>query len=220
MIFLARALHLFAFVALLLCLPKGATAQPDALKGMDATYSKYVRNNDLRGALNYTCHKFQINCQGISIVSSTNETVMATTQALGNQITLYKNAFTYLLKPHPGWLASIIQHEKVHTRQPFALRTIVQNAERLFLRDNTINASLEYEAWSAMLNYRKVYALDCMMVLDIHQQSYYYGKVMQRNGALPEDEEDEIKNYMPYPAYDQAVLTQCRREKEQIEDTP
>jgi hypothetical protein len=188
------------------------TAHSQVLRGTDNHYTQLVRQGQWEEALEYACTKFDQDCADITIVPKDHEGVRATTNAHTNTITLYKNAFRYLLNPHPGWLAAIVHHEKVHTRQSWSARSIVNNLHTLFFRDHRIEAGLEYEAWKAMLDVRHHFALDCRMVVEIHQQMSYYGAILSNGGRLPSNEREEMSYYSGMARQERIIREQCQRE--------
>ncbi len=63
-----------------------------------------------------------MNCQHVSVGNEQDSGMLASTDPRTNHIVVYQNAFRYTVYPHPGWLAALIHHEQVHTRQPFTSR--------------------------------------------------------------------------------------------------
>jgi hypothetical protein len=169
-------------------------------RGYDDQFTKLVNSGNLKEAMKFSCDKFSIKCGHISIKTSSDNRNRAVTYPYTNQIVLYEGAFEYLGMPHPGWLASIIEHENLHTRQSMYIRAVVMGPQARILGDRSYEAGIEYEAWENMLETKDRFELTCSMILEINRQLYFYGKILNNKGRGPKDETDELDNFtMPDP---------------------
>lgn len=183
------------------------------LRGYDDHFTKLVNSGDLKEGLKFSCKKFSLRCDHISISKSEDSRNRAVTYPYTNKIVLYPAAFEYLGMPHPGWLASIIEHENLHTRQSMYIRALVMGPQARIMGDRSYEAAIEYEAWENMLHTADKFDLTCSMIQEIRRQLYFYGKILSKNGRGPKDETDELDNYTMPSNEQNIVLKTCEREQ-------
>jgi hypothetical protein len=174
-------------------------------RGYDDQFTKLVNSGKLKEALRFSCEKFTLKCDHISISNSADSRNRAVTYPYTNKIVLYPGAFEYLGMPHPGWLASIIEHENFHTRQSMYIRAVVMGPQARILGDRSYEAAIEYEAWQSMLDTKEMFGLTCEMIQEIHRQLYFYGKILHNKGRGPKDETDELDHFT-MPDREQNIL--------------
>jgi hypothetical protein len=126
---------------------------------------------------------------------------------------VYQGAFEYLGMPHPGWLASIIEHENLHTRQSMYIRAVVMGPQTRILGDRSYEAAIEYEAWQSMLDTKDKFELTCGMIQEIHRQLYFYGKILNNKGRGPKDETDELDNFTMPDREQKILMKSCEQQQ-------
>lgn len=178
-------------------------------RGYDDQFTHMVTSGRLEDALKFSCDKFDLKCDHISISPSSDTRNRAVTYPYTNKIVLYPGAFEYLGMPHPGWLASIIEHENLHTRQSMYIRAVVMGPQARILGDRSYEAAIEYEAWQSMLDTKDKFELTCEMTLEVQRQLFFYGKILNRKGRGPKDELDELDNYTMPNNEQRILMTRC-----------
>ncbi len=182
-------------------------------RGFDDQFTKLVNSGNLKDALKFSCDKFSIKCEHISIKTSSDNRNRAVTYPYTNSIVLYQGAFEYLGMPHPGWLASIIEHENLHTRQSMYIRAVVMGPQARILGDRSYEAGIEYEAWQSMLETKDKFELTCGMIQEIHRQLYFYGKILNNKGHGPKDETDETDNFTMPDREQRVLIKTCEQDQ-------
>lgn len=182
-------------------------------RGFDDQFTKLVNSGNLKDALNFSCNKFALKCDHIKISTSDDSRNRAVTYPYTNKIVLYQGAFEYLGMPHPGWLASIIEHENLHTRQSMYIRAVVMGPQARILGDRSYEAAIEYEAWQNMLDNKDKFELTCAMIQEIHRQLYFYGKILNNKGRGPKDETDETDNFTMPDREQKILMKACEKQQ-------
>lgn len=182
-------------------------------RGYDDQFTHLVNSGRLKDALNFACIKFNLKCEHISISQSSDGRNRAVTYPYTNKIVLYPAAFEYLGMPHPGWLASIIEHENLHTKQSMYIRAVVMGPQARILGDRSYEAAIEYEAWQSMLDTQNKFELTCEMTLEIQRQLFFYGKILNSKGRGPKDELDEVDNYTMPNNEQKVLMNRCLSQK-------
>ena len=188
---------------------QGAAALKGDPVGYDESFKKLVNAGRYEDALHQVCERFKLKCQNISISTAESTGSRAVTHPYTNHIVLYPGAFRFIGMPHPGWLASIIEHENFHTTQSTYIRAVVVGAQARILGDRTYEAGVEYAAWEYQLKSAERFPLTCEMILEIEQQLYFYGKILEKNGTGPRDDRDELENFTMPENQRQVVLRRC-----------
>ena len=165
--------------------------------GEDAAFSELVRTKDYPAALARACRLFSIPCEKyrIRINAVDVDGSYATTHPYTDTIRLNHSAFEYLGRPHPGWLAALVSHEMLHTRQSRYIRTIVVRAQESLLRNHYWTATLELEGWNLMAEQADRFRLNCPMRIEIADNLSYYSTILGNAGKAPRDERDESEHY-------------------------
>lgn len=199
---------IFLFCALSSCRTARTTEVAELNDDLNAgIYNKLVQEGNLQQALNLTCSKYALDCAATVIDNTQNTGIYAITSTLTNTMTLYPTAFAYLGMPHQGWLAAIFDHENVHRSQSTYIRHIVDPAQQR-IGNYFYQAGLESEAWSVMLTKSEKYQLTCSMVIEIEENIYDFGKIIQFNGTRSPEGKYPMPNEM-----NSAILKRCMAKK-------
>lgn len=179
--------------------------------GQDPAFSALVEADSYSQALDFACRKFMLPCDRhrIRINASDDGSSYATTHPYTDTIRISPSAFRYLGRPHPGWLAALISHEIVHTRQSRYIRSIVVRTGEKLLKDFYWTSVLELEAWSDMMTNADRFRLNCAMRLEIHDNLFYFSKILGDDGKGPLNEQDEVDHYQLNDAQRRALDRQC-----------
>jgi hypothetical protein len=216
----ARCTRRFVSFALLLISGAALAQSPDSSAllresrmGENAEFTALVQAGKYPEALAWTCRKFGLSCEDYRIRINADEVSgsYATTHPYTNTIRVNRSAFEYLGHPRAGWLAAILTHEIVHTRQSRYIRSIVIRSNEL-VRNFYWTATLEIEAWQAMLAQADKLQLTCVMKLEIEDQISYYATILGNGGHAPANEDEEIEHYLLPKRMRQAFENQCARD--------
>ena len=184
----------------------------DSEWGSDTLYENYVADKNYKAAMERACGIFGLDCGDITVNPKINLNAKATTSSYSSTITLYANAFSFQGQlRHPGWLAAIIEHEHIHKKQSWYIRSLVSGPQQRFLGDYTYDAGLEIEAWSTMRDNFDRFQLTCAMQLEVEENIYRFQKILTLNGQAPKDEDDEQKNYSLPSTFYKKISDLCKR---------
>jgi hypothetical protein len=165
--------------------------------GQDQDFTRLVDQADYASALALVCKRFSLDCRLVSYAESkavageSTESAKAVTYPYTNKVHVYKAAFVHQNQAHPGWLAAIILHELVHTRQSQYVRAIVLGAQARILADHTYEAGLELEAWLESIKHAKRLSLNCPQRLEIEDNIHFYQTILNRHGRWPSASEEQ-----------------------------